>query len=52
MANVGQQPYVPGFLAFREIPILYTLFQRLKQKRPDLWPELVFVDGNGILHSN
>lgn len=50
--NIGEQPYIPGFLAFREVPILYVLFERLKQKRPDLWPQLVLVDGNGILHQN
>jgi len=28
------------------------LFDRLKQKQPQLWPELILVDGNGILHTN
>ena len=28
------------------------LFDRLRQKQPQLWPQLVLVDGNGILHQN
>lgn len=28
------QPYIPGYLAFREVPPLYTMFTRLKDKRP------------------
>ena len=24
------QPYIPGFLAFREVPPLYSMFMRLK----------------------
>lgn len=31
-------PYVPGFLAFREVPSYLELFDTLKAKRPDLWP--------------
>ena len=52
MFNVAHQPYVPGFLAFREVPVLMKLFDNLKQKQPQLWPELVMVDGNSILHQN
>ena len=52
MFNISHQPYVPGFLAFREVPVLSRLFDRLKQKQAQLWPELVLVDGNGILHNN
>ena len=44
-------PYIPGFLAFKETPLYTILFNRLKQNKPDLAPELVFVDGNGILHT-
>lgn len=28
------EPYVPGFLAFREIPSLIPLFDKLKVKNP------------------
>ena len=46
------QPYVPGFLAFREIPSLLPLFEKLKAKKPELWPDVILVDGNGIIHQN
>lgn len=45
------QPYIPGFLAFREIPVYDPLFKRLASNRPDLWPQILMVDGNGILHT-
>lgn len=38
-------PYIPGFLAFREIPNLLEAFKKLKTR-----PELIVVDGNGIIH--
>lgn len=46
------QPYVPGFLAFREVPPLWALFHRLKAVKPEAWPEVIILDGNGILHTN
>lgn len=27
-------PYVPGFLAFREVPPLFQMFKRLKANKP------------------
>ncbi|MGB9731068.1 MULTISPECIES: endonuclease V [Calditerrivibrio] len=38
-------PYVPGFLSFRELPIIEKCFSTLKSK-----PDLVFIDGQGIAH--
>jgi len=38
-------PYVPGFLAYREAPVIIDAFSKLKKK-----PDLMLVDGNGILH--
>ena len=43
-----QFPYVPGFLAFKEIPVYTTLFKRIDKQ---FWPQLLLVDGNGILHT-
>jgi deoxyribonuclease V len=38
-------PYVPGYLSYREGPVIHGLFRRL-QNRPDL----VLFDGQGIAH--
>ncbi|GAB1297146.1 Endonuclease V [Apodemus speciosus] len=43
-------PYVSGFLAFREVPFLVELVQQLQEKEPDLMPQVLLVDGNGVLH--
>lgn len=46
------QPYVPGFLAFREVEHLLKLVKELKKTKPDFMPQIILTDGNGILHSN
>ncbi|XP_042341654.1 endonuclease V-like [Plectropomus leopardus] len=43
-------PYVAGFLAFRETPFLLEALQRLERNQPQLMPQVVFVDGNGVFH--
>ncbi|KAL3676237.1 hypothetical protein R1sor_026185 [Riccia sorocarpa] len=43
-------PYIPGFLAFRESPVLLNLLERMERKDSGLYPQLLMVDGNGILH--
>ncbi|XP_056404164.1 endonuclease V isoform X2 [Hyla sarda] len=43
-------PYVAGFLAFREVPSLVEAVKRLKAKDCSLMPQVLLVDGNGILH--
>ncbi|XP_053562508.1 endonuclease V isoform X2 [Bombina bombina] len=43
-------PYKAGFLAFREVPSLAAALQKLKEKDPGMMPQVLFVDGNGILH--
>lgn len=39
------EPYVPGMLAFRELPLILKAWEKLT-----LDPEVVFFDGNGMLH--
>jgi len=38
-------PYVPGLLAFREVPCLLRAFERLERV-----PDLLLADGNGYAH--
>jgi endonuclease V len=44
------QPYLAGYLAFREVGHLAALVARMRAERPDLDVDIVFVDGNGVLH--
>ena len=43
-----QSPYIPGFLAFKEVPSYEPLFKRLPK---EFTPQVLLVDGNGILHT-
>ncbi|XP_048331358.2 uncharacterized protein LOC107411175 isoform X2 [Ziziphus jujuba] len=43
-------PYVPGFLAFREAPVLLGLLEKMKSNSSPFYPQVLMVDGNGILH--
>ncbi|XP_072319989.1 endonuclease V-like [Eucyclogobius newberryi] len=43
-------PYIAGFLAFRETPFLLEALKRLKNNKPELMPQVVFADGNGLYH--
>ncbi|KAJ1260261.1 hypothetical protein BS78_10G218300 [Paspalum vaginatum] len=45
-----QVPYIPGFLAFREAPILLGLLEKVKANAHHFYPQLLMVDGNGLLH--
>jgi deoxyribonuclease V len=38
-------PYVPGFLAFREVPALAKAWEQMERK-----PDMLVVDGHGIAH--
>eukprot|EP00897_Mesotaenium_endlicherianum_P002605 jgi/Mesen1/2372/ME000156S01518 len=43
-------PYMAGFLAFRECPVLVRLLEQLRCQKPHLVPQVLLVDGNGVLH--
>ncbi|XP_071797466.1 endonuclease V-like isoform X2 [Asterias amurensis] len=43
-------PYIPGFLAFREVGFFINLLEKLKSKDQNLMPQVILVDGNGVLH--
>ena len=49
---VLKAPYIPGYLAFREVDFLVALLAELQASQPQLFPHVVLVDGNGILHPN
>ena len=36
--ETAEYPYIPGFLAFKEIPVYTILFTRLRCTKPELWP--------------
>ncbi|KAF8926840.1 endonuclease V-domain-containing protein [Dissophora ornata] len=43
-------PYIAGYLAFREVEPLLDLIDILRISRPELEPQVILVDGCGILH--
>lgn len=38
-------PYIPGFLSFRELPVVMAAIDRLRH-----WPDLWLCDGQGLAH--
>lgn len=44
------QPYIAGFLAFREVDHFLPIFDTLKREAPQFIPDVILVDGNGVLH--
>jgi deoxyinosine 3'endonuclease (endonuclease V) len=45
------EPYIPGFLAFREVKHFVNLIEDLKKNAPKYIPQVILVDGNGIFHN-
>lgn len=43
-------PYIPTFLAFREVGPFIDIINEMSSTNPDLIPQVILVDGNGILH--
>ncbi|MBS3791655.1 MAG: endonuclease V [Candidatus Bipolaricaulota bacterium] len=41
-------PYIPGYLAFRELPLLNNLLEEVRGSRG--LSDVIFVDGNGLIH--
>lgn len=41
-------PYISGYLAFRELPLLQSLLREVKRERE--LPDITLVDGSGVLH--
>jgi deoxyinosine 3'endonuclease (endonuclease V) len=45
------QPYAPGFLAYREAPFLLKKLEKLKKEKPILYPQCIFIDGTNSSNS-
>lgn len=43
-------PYIAGYLAFREVQPLLDLISALRSTHPELEPQVILVDGCGVLH--
>lgn len=48
LAQEVRFPYIPSYLAFRELPVMAALVQKLKEQRA--LADITFVDGTGTLH--
>ena len=44
-------PYIPGFLAYREVEPIVDLIQNQIKLNPEITPNFIMVDGNGMLHA-
>jgi deoxyinosine 3'endonuclease (endonuclease V) len=44
------EAYIPFYLAFREVRHLLCLFKRVESEDPEVYPQVVFVDGGGVWH--
>ncbi|MCS7198088.1 MAG: endonuclease V [Candidatus Bipolaricaulota bacterium] len=48
LAQEVRFPYIPSYLAFRELPVMLALLQKLKDR--NALADITFVDGTGTLH--
>lgn len=48
LAQEVRFPYIPSYLAFRELPVMLALLQKLKDQ--NTLADMTFVDGTGTLH--
>ncbi len=44
---VVQQEYIPGYFAFRELPVILNTLDKIS-----IFPDIFMIDGNGYLHDN
>ena len=44
------EPYIPGFLAFREAKHIIDLLNLMQKEKPEFYPQVLLCDSNGILH--
>ncbi|WP_221393842.1 endonuclease V [Dyadobacter sp. NIV53] len=49
--GISTFPYVPGYLAFREIPTILEAFNQIPFGAGYHRPDIIMFDGNGILHA-
>lgn len=45
-----EYPYMAQYLAFREYPAFAERWEKLKKNHPELIPQVILIDGNGIHH--
>ncbi len=45
-----KEPYVPSYLAFREVDFYLKLIEEVKSNNIDVFPDVLLLDGNGIMH--
>lgn len=42
---IMDQPYAPGFLAYREAPFLLNKLEKLRKQAPEIYPQCILIDG-------
>ena len=45
------EPYIPSFLAFREVKHIEDLLNEMKKNKPEFYPQVVLCASNGVLHT-